>query len=104
MNSIIILIILLIIYCIFVYIYQQNEYFTNNEYGPFNRLPILRTFDYFNPYLYGITNFPFWNTQLGIKSYMSHDLRGDPIIIPKYNFVWNNSDVWPIYNRTIFYQ
>lgn len=44
------------------------------------------------------TNFPFWNTRIGQTTNMSYDLRGDPIIIPKRNFLWNNSGLVPIYN------
>jgi hypothetical protein len=29
---------------------------------------------------------------------MSYDLRGDPVVIPKTQFPWNNSSLAPIYN------
>ena len=53
------------------------------------------------PYLHGYTNFPWWNTRLGNTSNMSYDLRGDPLIIPKTNYIWNNSSTFPIYNKSI---
>jgi len=54
----------------------------------------------FNP-IYQSTNFPWWNTMLGNTTNMSYDLRGDPLIIPRTNYVWNNSTIFPIYNRSI---
>lgn len=89
--------------------YYNFENFIDFDYGPYNRLPIPVQYNYlqnyqYNPYYNNYTNFPFWNTQIGIKSNMSRDLRGDPIIIPKYAFPWNNSTTYPIYNRSIFYQ
>jgi hypothetical protein len=53
------------------------------------------------PMAYGYTNFPFNNTRLGQTKNMSYDLRGDPLIIPKYPFMWNYSTLTPIYNRSI---
>lgn len=32
---------------------------------------------------------------------MSYDLRGDPVIIPHQEFVWNNPNRYPIYNPGI---
>jgi hypothetical protein len=55
---------------------------------------------HFNP-IYQSTNFPWWNTMLGNTTNMSYDLRGDPLIIPRTNYVWNNSTIFPIYNRSI---
>lgn len=52
-------------------------------------------------YLDGYTNFPWWNTRFGNTSNMSYDLRGDPLIIPRTNYVWNNSSTFPIYNKSI---
>jgi len=49
----------------------------------------------------GYTCFPFWNTALGNRRNMSYDIRGDPIIIPKTNFVWNNGTIFPIHNRRL---
>jgi hypothetical protein len=53
------------------------------------------------PYSNGYTNLPWWNTRIGNTSNMSYDLRGDPIIIPKNQFIWNNSSIFPIYNKSI---
>ena len=86
-------------------LYYENENFYELNYGPYNinPIPIYNSFDpYYNPYYNNYTNFPFWNTQIGNKSNMSHDLRGDPIIIPKQYFAWNNSNKYPIYNRPLF--
>jgi len=47
------------------------------------------------------TNWPFWNTRLGQTSNMSYDLRGDPLRIPKYPFMWNYSTLTPIYNKKL---
>lgn len=41
----------------------------------------------------------YWNYNSGTTTNMSYDLRGDPIIIPKKNFIWNNSSLFPIHNR-----
>lgn len=46
-------------------------------------------------------NYPFWNSRVGQTSNMSYDLRGDPLIIPKYPFMWNYSTLTPIYNKTL---
>ena len=47
-------------------------------------------------------NYPFWNMRFGQTSNMSYDLRGDPLIIPKYPFLWNYSTLTPIYNRHLY--
>lgn len=54
-----------------------------------------------NPYWNGYTNFPFWNTPLGTTKNMSYDLRGDPLVIPRQTFPWNNSSIYPIYNNGV---
>ena len=46
-------------------------------------------------------NYPFWNSRVGQTSNMSYDLRGDPLIIPKYPFMWNYSTLTPIHNKTL---
>ena len=60
---------------------------------------------YFIPYFLlgsnGYTNLPWWNTSLGNTSNMSYDLRGDPVVIPKTNFAWNNGTNFPIYNQSV---
>ena len=43
----------------------------------------------------------YWNS-LGTTTNMSYDLRGDPIVIPKNNFIWNNSSLFPIHNRPLY--
>ncbi len=53
------------------------------------------------PYANGYTDFPFGNTQVGQTSNMSYDIRGDPLIIPKYPFALNYSTLTPIYNRSL---
>ena len=53
------------------------------------------------PWFNGYTNLPWWNTSLGNKTNMSYDLRGDPLIIPQTDYVWNNSTNIPIYNNSI---
>lgn len=66
----------------------------------YNFFPI-NTYKYYIPWSNGYTNFPWWNTSLGNTTNMSYDLRGDPLIIPKTNFVWNNGTIFPIYNQSI---
>jgi len=56
---------------------------------------------YYIPFSNGYTNLPWWNTSLGNTSNMSYDLRGDPSIIPRTNFVWNNGTNFPIYNQSV---
>jgi len=56
---------------------------------------------YYIPWSNGYTNLPWGNTSLGNTSSMSYDLRGDPLIIPRTNFIWNNGTNFPIYNQTI---
>jgi hypothetical protein len=48
-----------------------------------------------------IDNMPFNNTRVGQTTNMSYDLRGDPLKIPKYSFMWNNSTITPIYNKQL---
>lgn len=58
-------------------------------------------YSYFIPWSNGYTDLPWWNTSLGNTSNMSYDLRGDPSIIPRTNFAWNNGTNFPIYNQSI---
>ncbi len=94
------ILLLLLMFIVIIYIYNVNvynsEHFNVINYGPYRRYPYG-----IYPYFGGYTNFPFNNTQLGLKSYMNHDLRGDPLIIPKYYSPWNFSSAIPIYNRPI---
>ena len=59
------------------------------------------------PVLNGSTDLPWNNTELGVTSNMSYDLRGDPMVIPRVQMTpsgaallspWNNPEVYPIYN------
>ncbi len=56
---------------------------------------------YWIPITNGYTNLPWWNTSLGNTSNMSYDFRGDPLIIPRTNFAWNNGTNFPIYNQSV---
>ncbi len=56
---------------------------------------------YYIPESNGYTNFPWWNTSLGNTTNMSYDYRGDPLVIPRTNFVWNNGTNFPIYNEPV---
>jgi hypothetical protein len=82
--------------------YHENELFTEINYGPYhNKFTPYKYSHYRIPFYNDYTDFPFWNTQIGNKRYMSHDLRGEPIIIPRNYFPWNNSSIYPIYNRPL---
>ena len=59
--------------------------------GPVEPLPIIDDH----------TNWPFWNSRVGQTTNMSYDLRGDPLVIPKYPFMWNYSTLTPIYNKKL---
>ena len=85
MKIIFILILALILILLFINNNNLFENFTN----------------FLIPYSNGYTNLPWWNTRIGNTSNMSYDLRGDPIIIPKNQFIWNNSSIFPIYNKSI---
>ena len=56
---------------------------------------------YYIPYSNGYTDLPWNNTSLGNTTNMSYDIRGDPLIIPRTNFVWNNGTNFPIYNAPV---
>lgn len=58
-------------------------------------------YGYYIPWSNGYTDLPWWNTPLGNTTNMSYDLRGDPLAIPRTNFVWNNGTNFPIYNQSI---
>jgi hypothetical protein len=62
---------------------------------PVSPLPIVK------PQYLDHTNFPFWNSRLGQTTNMSYDLRGDPVTIPKYPFMWNYSTITPINNKLL---
>jgi hypothetical protein len=84
-------------------------YQTFQSYIPLNTFkypmyPLVNSQDWFYrffPTFNGYTNLPWWNTSLGNTTNMSYDLRGDPLVIPKTDFVWNNSSTIPIYNPPI---
>ena len=54
-----------------------------------------------NPNPNAYTNLPWWNTPFGNTTNMSYDLRGDPLVIPRTIFPWNNSSIYPIYNQSV---
>lgn len=86
-----------------------NSYQTFQSFIPLNSYkyptyPLVNSFNWFNnffPISNGYTNLPWWNTSLGNTTNMSYDLRGDPLRIPRTNFVWDNGTNFPIYNQTI---
>lgn len=78
----------------FKFPYGINTY----KYTPFSKSNI---YGYYIPWYNDYTNFPWNNTKLGNTSNMSYDIRGDPIIIPKTDYIWNNGTVFPIHNRFI---
>lgn len=87
--------------------YQTFQSFipSNGFYNKFPMYPLTNSssdwFYKFFPVSNGYTNLPFNNTPLGNTTNMSYDLRGDPLEIPRTDFVWNNSSTFPIYNSTI---
>lgn len=100
---------ILIILIIFFYVNQEaliekfNDYQTFFPIFPINtyKYPMLNSSGYYIPWSNGYTNLPWWNTSLGNTSNMSYDIRGDPLIIPRTNFAWNNGTTFPIYNQTV---
>lgn len=89
-----IFILILILVLIYFYIHQEylNEYFLVYWSGS----PI-------EPLEYSVkqTNWPFWNSRVGQTTNMSYDLRGEPLTIPKYPFMWNYSTLTPIQNKKL---
>lgn len=84
--------------------YQTFQSFIplNSQKYPIN--PLINSPNWFYTYFPSFnayTNLPWWNTSLGNTTNMSYDLRGDPIVIPKTDFVWNNSSTFPIHNQHI---
>ena len=99
-------IIILILILIFFYINQDRWIETFSMYQTFQSFAPLNVYKYpfyptFMSYWNGYTNFPWWNTSLGNTSNMSYDLRGDPLVIPRSNFVWQNATRFPIYNQGV---
>jgi hypothetical protein len=75
----------------------------NSPYIPPNTYKYPPTTGWWNnlgiPVLNGSTDLPWNNTELGVTSNMSYDLRGDPMVIPRVQVSpWNNPEVYPIYN------
>lgn len=110
-------ILILILLLVFFYINQDmwmemfsSAYQTFQSYVPINTFkypmyPLTNStsnwfYNWF-PTFNGYTNFPWWNTSLGNTTNMSYDLRGDPLIIPRTPYVWNNPTTFPIYNPPI---
>ncbi len=54
-----------------------------------NFYSISEKFGNFIPFFMDYTNLPWWNSR-GSTRNMSYDLRGDPLIIPPRQFIWNN--------------
>ena len=48
-----------------------------------------------------IFGFDLLKPQMRYTKNMSYDLRGDPIIIPPNEYIWNNPEVIPKFNRDI---
>jgi hypothetical protein len=114
MNFIFILIITLVV----LYLQQDkliekfNAYQTFQSFIPLNtnkfpRYPLVNPaytpywYRFYIPWSNGYTDLPWWNTSLGNTTNMSYDLRGDPLIIPRTNFVWNNGTNFPINNQSV---
>jgi hypothetical protein len=110
------LVFILILILIFFYINQAyiaetfNAYQTFQSFVPINgyKVPMYPLINpaysslwhgYYIPWSNGYTDLPWWNTSLGNTTNMSYDLRGDPLEIPRTNFVWNNGTNFPIYNQ-----
>ena len=98
---------------ILVFFYFLNQYMLietfNNVYQTFQSYVPLYSltnspsnwFYNFFPISNGYTNLPWNNMPLGNITNMSYDLRGDPLIIPRTEFIWNNPTIFPIYNPSI---
>lgn len=100
MNTTIILLFVLILFYVYVlYINPNNEYFMIYWSGPpVAHIAPIAPIDPL-PNIDDHTDLPWWNTRIGQTTNMSYDLRGDPIQIPKYPFMWNYSTLTPIYNK-----
>lgn len=81
---------------VIVYFYIHQEYLNENFLVYWSGNPI-------EPLQYSIkqTNWPFWNSRVGQTTNMSYDLRGDPLVIPKYPYMWNYSTLTPIENKRL---
>jgi hypothetical protein len=92
MTNIFLVILMIIVIYILIIIYEMNV---------FENFTMYSTYQGFYPFWNGYSNFPFNNTNLGTTKNMSYDLRGDPLVIPRTQFPWNNSSIYPIYNNGI---
>ena len=109
---------ILILLLIVLYLHQDilvekfNAYQTFQSFVPLNgyKYPAYPLVDpayspywygYYIPWSNGYTDLPWNNTSLGNTTNMSYDLRGDPLIIPRTNFAWNNGTNFPIYNQSV---
>ena len=87
--------------------FQSFQSFVPINTYKYSLYPLINPYDspyyngYYIPWSNGYTNLPWWNTSLGNTSNMSYDLRGDPLIIPRINFAWNNGTNFPIYNQSV---
>jgi hypothetical protein len=90
------------VYQSYQYVAPQNMY--NYSYYPYYQQYIqypLNSIYNLLPISNGYTNFPWWNTSLGMTKNMSYDLRGDPLSILPSNLIWNNPRIYPISNYGI---
>lgn len=95
---------LILILCVFYAYFSNTESFANYQmYQMFHSLPFDPPYP-LNPQIASTgdyTTMPWNNMMIGNTTNMSYDLRGDPIVIPKENFVWLNGTVFPIHNPHI---
>lgn len=92
-----IFIIIIIIIILFLLIQQNNKYdYFSDTKGMSVRITPMHTNDNLNS-VSTHTNFPFWNTQIGIKRNMSYDLRGDIDVDSFYNI-----EMKPIKNKPLY--
>jgi hypothetical protein len=94
MNTILILLFVLLLF--YSYLIISNILYHENFMVYWSGPPIDSLLDTDN-----YTNLPWNNMRMGQTSNMSYDLRGDPIQIPKYPFMWNYSTLTPIYNKKL---
>lgn len=105
MNTILILSLLLIIVIIYI-IWKYEKYEKFFSYQMFQQFVPMNTYKYpnwynpnwNNPMINGYNVLPYMNTLVGNTSNMSYDIRGDPLVIPREPYIWNNPETYPIYN------
>jgi len=113
MYEIFVFILIFVLFCLYKTNCIENfAYQTFQSFIPYNTYklpyyplvnPIYSSYWFGNyiPNSNGYTDLPWNNTSLGNTTNMSYDLRGDPMAIPRTNFVWNNGVNFPIYNEPI---